>query len=215
MQAPSDDVPRRASQLVFRCGGGTQVPSGDDGDEDPRQQPSTVAADDDDDDDDLISSEDDDDPRVGAKKARTDVKKPGSKPRHQNDDGGFDRIDYGYDESKPVFVGDEDGSAAFILNLEQGSKPWLKPTPWRERKRTQDFVREHRCTFWNESNCRFKIKELRKLMVRHLASPPPASPPHRRVACVRCVRCVRCLRCVRCANHRRQRPCTYRVTVGQ
>ena len=112
----------------------------------------------------LDESGDDDDPLARAQRQRKDVKNQGSRPRTQASDN---LVDYGFDEERPAFVGSAEEAEKFIGTCGDGkhSRPWLKATPWKARVRTQDQVRDYRCTFWNESGCRYKIREIRKLEV--------------------------------------------------
>jgi len=95
---------------------------------------------------------------------RKDVKKPGSKPRTTSE-----TIDYGFDEQRPLASGSEDVVLAAIASVgKETGAPFLKPTPWKpERKSGWNKgwqTRDHRCSFWNESDCRYKVTERRKLV---------------------------------------------------
>jgi hypothetical protein len=112
----------------------------DDGDPLARADEGGGTGDDDLDDDDL--DEDDDNPLAHPRK-RKDVKKPGSRPRTTDSAP----INYGYDERQPEFTGTDADTTAYIQSSGEGSAPWLKPTPWKKRRRTQDEYRNWRCTF--------------------------------------------------------------------
>lgn len=104
---------------------------------------------------------------------RRDIAKPGSKPRKSN----F-TVDYGFDERPALSVGSSE-----VVELALGKLPsrFLRPTPWKqERVRGWQAgwqTRDHRCAFWHESECRWKVLERRRL---HEVADPLASFPSAR-----------------------------------
>jgi hypothetical protein len=179
--APVRD-PANANARFARMADGVVVDDDDDDFEDvgvnPRHQLAS-AHDLDEDDDEEEAGASTINPRRGPRK---DVKKPGSKPRTSSD-----IIDYGFDQLRPLAVGSDTVVRDAIANVaKETGAPFFKPTKWKSERKTGWNkgwqTRNHRCSFWHESECRYMVMERRKLgegaFVHEAYKPGFGAPAH-------------------------------------